>query len=340
MRYFLASAFSAVLAASASGAPAPPPPPRFGAKPLGVLLLTSVGGPGWDKTVAEIQKGLGRDMPLETVVGTPSPPDLRHALERLKAARAEKIVVVPVYLHSDDDDLDQIHYILGMKKYPSAGFMKAGHAHMSQIVIKRAVFNFKKPPIVLTQALDADPALPDALLERAKKLGHDPALEAVVLVGGGSGDMARDQAYRTILERHAKALRRNGRYRAVRAVLVASDAPPLRDQTPDLSKSRGSRLPSSADSGRELREAVQALSNKGHVIVLPYLLTPDGSERAYRKTLENAFILWDGKGMLPHERIASWIKARIVEGSGLPDMVKFRDEGLALPPPERKKVVR
>jgi sirohydrochlorin ferrochelatase len=307
---------------------------------VAVLLLTRVGGSDWDKTVADVRKSLGKDALLETVVGNPSPPDLRHALERLKAGRAEKVVAVPVYLHSDNDDLDQIRYILGMKKYPSADFMKAPHANMGQIVIKRAVFNLKKPPIVLTQALDSDPSIPAALLERAKKLGRDPALEAVVLVGAGTGDMARDQAYRTVLERHAKALRRNGRYRAVRAVLFAYDEQPPRDQTPDLSKSRGSHLHASADPGRELREAVQSLSTMGHVIVLPYLLTPDGSERTYRKTLQNAFILWDGKGMLPHERIVSWIKARIVEGSGLPDMVKFRDEGLPLPSPERKKIVR
>jgi len=335
MMHLFAPVFFAALAAAASAATAPP---RFGAKPIAVLLITSVGGADWDKTVADLRKSLGKDALLETVVGTPSTPDLRHALERLKASRAEKVVAVPVYLHSDDDDLDQIRYILGIKKYPSETFMKAGHAHMGGALIKRAVF--KKPPLVLTQALDSDSAITAALFDRAKKLGRVPASEAVVLVGAGTGDMARDQAYRTILERHAKALQRLGHYRAVRGVMVGPASQQPRDQTPDLSKSRGSRLPSSADAGRELREAVQSFAGGGHVIVIPYFLTPDGSERAYRKILENAFILWNGRGMLPHARIVSWIEARIVEGSGLPDMVKFRDEGKPLPQPERKKIVR
>jgi len=340
MRCLLASAFVAILAASAAAAPAPPPPPHFGAKPVGVLLLTSVGGADWQKTVADLQKSLGREVPVECVVGTLGTPDLRRALDRLKAARAEKIVVVPVYLHSDDDDLDQARYILGMKKYPSENVMKGSHSHMGQLVIKRAVFKKAPPLVVLTQALDSDPALAAALLERAKKLGHEPTSEAVVIIGGGSGDPARDQAYRTVLERQAKALRREGHYRAVRAVLISPEKAPPRDQAPDLSKSRGSRLRSSADTGKGLREAVQSLSENGRVIVLPYLLTPDGSERTYREILGNAFILWEGRGMLPNGRIESWIKARIVEGSGLPDMVKFRDEGKALPQAEKGKVVR
>ncbi|MBI5243738.1 MAG: hypothetical protein HY922_08660 [Elusimicrobia bacterium] len=331
-------ALSAFLAALTCAGQAPPP--NFGTKPFGVLLLTKVGGADWDKTVANVHKRLGLRVPLETVVGTPSPPDIRRALERLKAGRAEKIIVIPVYLHTDDDELDQLRYILGIRERPSAAFMNAAHAHMGGVLIKRAVSGFKKLTLVMTPALDADPALADVLLFRAAKLGREPKSEAVVLVGGGSSDPAAREAHRTILGRHVQALQRLGQYRGVRAVLVNPGAADPRDQTPDLSQARGTRLPSALDPGQELREAVRSFSGGGHVIVLPYLLTPDGTERVYRKILDNAFILWDGKGLLAHPRLVSWVNAKVLEGAGLPNMVRFRDEGKPQAPPERRRVVR
>jgi len=90
----------------------------------------------------------------------------------------------------------------------------------------------------------------------------------------------------------------------------------------------------------ELREAVKELSRGGRVIVVPFLLEPDGTERAFKKTLENFFILWNGKGLLPHPRITAWIQLKAAEGRKYPDMAKERDEGQAAKPPERSKVVR
>ncbi|MEK7744479.1 MAG: hypothetical protein AAB576_05460 [Elusimicrobiota bacterium] len=299
----------------------------FGPKELGLLVLGQGGGEEWKKFSQALAKSLGAEIPVEVNAGSPGTSDLLRSLEKLKTARVKKIAVVPLYLRSDDPDLEQARYLLGIAQYPSEGVMKGEHSRMGSARIKRAL---TKIPLSMTQALDEDPAVSQALSERALQMSREPERDAVIVVELGRADDQGSEARLRALQGHAKRVREAGKFRDARAVLLRSDAPKVPGTAPDLGKKIGRGAKES--SLRELRDAVRELSSQGRVIAVPCLLAKDGSERRMRKALEGLFHQWKGEALLPSDALASWTLTRMEEARRLPDMIKFRDEGKALPP--------
>lgn len=299
----------------------------FGPRELGLLVLGQGGGEEWKKFSEGLAKSLGREIPVEVVAGLPGTSDLQRSLERLKTARVGKIAVVPLYLHSDDPELEQARYLLGIAEFPSEGIMKGSHSHMGSSRIKRAL---TKIPLSITRALDEDPSVAQALTERALQMTREPERDSVIIVEQGRPDDQGSEARLKTLQAHAKRVREGGRFRDARAFLLRTDAPKVPGEAPDLSKRSGPRAKDS--SLRELHDAVRELSSKGRVLVLPCLLSKDGSERLLRKALGGLFFQWKGDALLPSDPLSSWTLTRMEEGRRLPGMVKFRDEGKALPP--------
>ncbi|MFA6030333.1 MAG: hypothetical protein WC969_10805 [Elusimicrobiota bacterium] len=330
MRLILAT----VLLLAASGASAQT---RFGSKTLGVLLVGSSSGPGFASTVADLRKDLGTDVPLQEAVGAPNGRDLQRAISALIAARVKHIVVVPFYLRSEDPELQQTRYLLGIQKFPSQTFVNERHAHLSQSKVKRAV-----PPkgvaLAMTSALETDEAVSDAILERVRGLGREPEREAVVLVADGPADLAARSAVRAVVERHARRVRTTGKYREVKTVVLESAPQSSSDAPPDLSKG-APRMRRDGDPMQELRETVRALSRSAKVLVVQVKLEADGSERGLRRALEGSFCRFEGKPLLPSRELTAWARKRVSEGFKLPDMVKFRDDGQAPEGAERKRLI-
>ena len=205
--------------------------------------------------------------------------------------------------------------------------MKGAHSHMGSARIKRAL---TKIPLSMTQALDDDPSVAQALTERALQMSREPEKNTVILVEQGRADDQGSEARLKTLQAHAKRVREGGGFRDARAVLLRSDAPKVPGEAPDLGKKPGRGAKES--SLRELRETVRLLSSQGRVIIVPCLLSKDGAERRIRKALEGFFHQWKGDALLPSDPLTSWTLTRMEEARRLPDMVKFRDEGKPLPP--------
>ena len=310
------------LCACAAGAvPAQASP--WGKQPYGLVIVGEGGGADadWDKFVAELRKAFGKRYPMETFSGPVATRDLQQSLDRLKAAKVQKIIVVPVFLSSQDPALEQLQYLLGLRQFPSEAFLSSWKMK-AQIVPRVKV----PAPLVLTWALDDDPVIAEILYSRAKEMSREPRKESVVIVGEGLAKDADNAVLQRRLDGLSQKVAKQGGFSAVRAVLLRPDA---------------EKAPMQAErTEHALTKTIRGLSYTSRVIVVPYLLTRDGRARAWRKDLDNLFFRWNEKGLLPDARLGRWVDAQVGSFRDTADMVRFKDAGQALPPPERKRNVK
>jgi sirohydrochlorin cobaltochelatase len=296
-------------AAAPSSAPASSP------ASYGILLLAHGGDKAWNAEVERLRLSVDREVPVETALGMADAKAIASASERLKKRGAEKIVAVPLFVHSRSEVMDQTRYVLGMAQEHSEvlrraleGMAKAhaGHAmppgaHHHSFSMERAV-----PPLpaVLTDALDGDPLVSAVLLSRARGLSRERERESVVLVAHGPNDPKALPAWEKDLAAHAEFIARNGGFREARAFMLRDDAGP---------KIRGEAV-------KALRAYVEAKSSDGRVLVVPALLARGGIEQKIPKDLAGLRYAWDGRTLLPDPGFEKWLRARGASGAAQPDM--------------------
>lgn len=287
-RLFIPEAFCVLLALSAAAADAPD---------TGVLLLAHGGSRRWNKEALKIEKELGRRWPTETAFGMADVRETRKALERLQKRRIQKLVIVPLFISSTSEVMDQIRYMLGLREKPSKELLEAPHAHHSGTTLEKV-----RPqiPFVLAQALDDHPLVAEILLERARALSRKPEEENVVLVGHGPVSDEYDQKWLEVMSRLGGEVQKKGGFKSVHAVTLRDDAPrEVRDKAE-----------------KRLQELVRRLSRQGRTLVVPHLIAQGGIERKIKKALEGTFHAWDGKTLLPHPNIAKWAEETVERSSG------------------------
>lgn len=287
-------------------------------KAYGVLLVGPDGGADWKAFTDQVKKRLGPDVPLEAFAGPLEPKSLQKSLDRLQAARARKVAVVPVFLHAESMELAQLRYILGMEKLPSRAFLEAWG--MTRRVVPRVK---TKAALALAAPLGADPAAAAALAARAKEGARRGPPESVLLVGTGAADDDTDAARRQELDALLALLAKDHGLAGARGWL--------------LRPSSKEKPRQGAESEKALKDLAQGMTRGGRVVVLPWLLTRDGTTRSWKKVLENPFLRWVEKGLLPDEGLARWAAARAEGLRGEADQVRFKDPGLPLPEAERKR---
>lgn len=314
MRLLLLLALAARAAApSTSAAVAPAAAPAS----YGILLLAHGGDRSWNAEVERLRLSVDKDVPVETALGMADAKAIAAAQERLVRRGAEKLVVVPLFVHSKSEVMDQTRYVLGMAREHSevlrralegmakahAGHkMPAGHGHHAHsFSMERAV---PKVPAVMADALDGDPLVSAVLLSRARNLSRDRQSETVVLVAHGPNDAKALPAWEKDLAAHADYIVKNGGFREARGFMLRDDAGP---------KIRGAAV-------RALRDYIEAKSADGRVLVVPALLARGGIEHKIPKDLAGLRYAWDGKTMLPHPGFEKWLRARGEEGAARPDM--------------------
>lgn len=293
----------------------------WGKKDFGVLLAGPGGGSDWDQLIGELRKTLGKTRPVQAVAGAYGTRELQRAIESLQAEQVKKIVVVPLYLHSESRDTEQLRYMLGLREHPSKEYLEAWG--MTARVVKRAK---AKVPVVVSRGLDDDSLVAEILLLRAQGLSREPAKETVVLLGDGAADDAANERLAAVLGSLAGKMMVRSRFAGVESALLRPDSATKKDQA--------------RKSAEALRARLSALSRKSRVLVVPHLLARDGSERALKKKLDNLFVRYKGEALLPDKRLASWIESRAKEAAGGEDMVKFKDEGRALPAEKKQRFIQ
>jgi outer membrane receptor for ferrienterochelin and colicins len=282
-------------------------PPRSGAdQSLGILVIAHGGSPAWNAHVHDAVAQVRRTASVE-VAFLMGPPDAtaQAAYDRLVAAGARRIAVVPLLVSSFSAHAEQVRFIAGLRPdYPHAD-------HMALAPIRGPI-----PITGVAPAMDAHPLVAAILVDRARRLAADPSSESLVIVAHGPNE--DDDAARWLETMRALGAQ-------VRAQLPFRDVDVrlLRDDAPKPVKDRALA---------ELRSAVAERAARGRVVVVPLLLAPGKTADQIPEVLAGLSFAWDGRTLLPDDRIASWIlEVGTAAAAG--------ERSAAVPPPYREEIV-
>jgi sirohydrochlorin cobaltochelatase len=276
----------------------------------GILLLAHGGDPAWNAEIEKLRVAVASSVPAALALGMADPDSLQAGIDALERERVSTIVVVPLFVNSRSEVLEQTRYALGLSDKPSevmraaAERMKSipmppgmAHHHMNMFSLKRV----KREPgvgIVLARALDADPFVSRVLLERAAALSRAPAKETVILVAHGPVDPAAVGKWNADLNAHAAAIVKAGGFRAASAALLRDDA------APEIR----------AKSVAQMRAKVEAAGrNGGRALVVPVLIARGGIEDKIPRDLAGLDYAWSGDALLPHAGFDRWVLDRAEE---------------------------
>lgn len=272
---------------------------------FGLLFLTA----GGSRELRASLTALGTDHHVEQAP-LPDTKALQNAVTKLESKKVKKIVAVPLFISNHATAMDQLRYLLGIRREPSREYLAGPHAHVGNKLIKRVK---SKLPLVLAPALDDHPIASEILVGLVKDISREPAKECLlVLASAGPGDTANSQ-WTASLQSVAGAARRRGGFRAVRTFILQPDLRPA-----ERDKNR-----------RELRRLIGELKREGKVIAVSW---SESDAAATSDLFEGQFIKLSANHLAAHPKIADWAREAAAKASLLPDMRTFKDDGLPLPP--------
>lgn len=278
----------------------------------GILLLAHGGAPEWNAQVSAIAESLDAKVPTAVSLGMADAEAMQQGVAALEKRRCRKIVVVPLFINSSSEVMQQTRYALGIDEKPSEvmrlALEHAGHAHGGH----HAMFSLKRvksrTPLAITPALDDHPIVAEVLYERAKGLSRSASGETVVLVGHGPVDDDSNKVWLRTIRSLAESIKERGRFKAVVGVTLRDDAPKsVRDAAVAA-----------------LRDTVSRAAIDSKVIVVPYLIARGGIEEKVAAALKGLSYAWDGKTICPHPKIVQWVAQTAAAGAKLEDMRRFQ----------------
>jgi sirohydrochlorin ferrochelatase len=281
-------------------------------KPFGLLLLGEGGSKDWDKIEKSIlERSSGRYL-LEFSPGRADIKSIQKSIDRLQSRKVGKIVALPLFLGGESEVMDQLRFIFGIRKEPSAEFF-GGAQKAGSSIIRRAQ---SRVPLVLARAIDDQPAVAEALAFRALALSKGPQKESVVLVSPAPGSEEAGRQWERTLHGLAERVRANGNFQSASSFLLEEDAVQSR-------RDRRRKL---------LQDGVRRLSRSATVLVVPVAVTADGFVKHIPRVLRGTFMKFEGKALLPDEKLADWAAESALAAAKLPDMRMFKDAGRKFTP--------
>jgi sirohydrochlorin cobaltochelatase len=287
-------AFCAALLIGSSALAMSQPAMGSGPKSVGLLLVAHGGDSLWNAPVLQLAKEFGPDTAVEVAL-LMGPYAARYrfqdAVARLLEQGATGIVIVPLLVSSHSGHYEQIRYLAGL----TDTLDPVMHHHLEHAGIRRPEVAI---PIRLASALDDAPELAEILVERALALAHEPARQAVLLLGHGPNSAEEYAEWMLRLRRVADSVAARGGFADVRVELLREDAPPnVR-----------------AEAVRRAREIVslQYRFTERPVVVVPVLLSRGGIARGRLEAdLAGLPIVLGRDPLLPHRALSRWVRSRL-----------------------------
>lgn len=190
---------------------------------------------------------------------------------RLEKQGVTDILVIPLFMTMGSTHLNEIQYALGLIDTPA---------------IPTAIRPmYPQAKITWSSPLEDHPMVVNILSERIKKLTEDPSEEILFLIAHGSEYSGFHQRWEELLRKVTMKLRHYFGFRAATYATLHPD---------------------------NIVQRVGAICKQNRVLVLPLFL----SEGYFTKTLvpsklEGLSYVYDGKTILPDERISAWIEDSI-----------------------------
>jgi sirohydrochlorin ferrochelatase len=263
---------------------------------VGTIIIAHGGGPEWNVQVEKVAALVKTGGPVEVsfLMGPGARASrFQDAASRLVAAGATRIVVVPMLMSSHSGHYEQIRYLAGEVDELSETMMH--HLHMAGI--ERADVSV---PVHVTKAIDESPDVARILAERALALADDPATQALYIVGHGPNSAEDNAAWMANLRPLADSVRAITGFRDVKVGLVRDDAPTaVRAEA--------------VTSVREMIRMQHELTGRDVVVVPALISRGQVSQEKIPADLAGLPVSYSGDALLPHEGLARWIEARVVD---------------------------
>jgi sirohydrochlorin cobaltochelatase len=283
----------------------------------GVLLLAHGGNPQWNARVTELAAQVDKTRPTEVAFGMATRANIQAAIDRLTGRGVKEIVAVPLFVSSWSSVITSTEYLLGQRAEappelawfakmnhstpaspPPAGNAAAAHDGHAGHVMNTAVDGsvpVKSPvPIRMTSALNDHPVVAEILVSRARSISQNPAEESIVIVA--HGPTAEEENRRWVADMASIASRIAGTEK-----FASIDYMTLRDDAPKAVRDQATA---------ELRQLVEKRTQEGRrVLIVPLLVSFGGIERGLRERLEGLPYTLPEAGLVPDDRLVTWILA-------------------------------
>lgn len=248
---------------------------------VGVLVIAHGGSNQWNATIHKAVKQAKLSFSTEVALGMGMHGQevrmLQQAVNRLERKGVNRIVIVPLFVSSHSEVFRQYEYLFGLRA--DAQWPEAGEPLDLEV------------PVVMGKALDDHPVISAILFKRAASMSRKPDEETVILVAHGPVNEADDQLWIERLQRVARYIKDQGKFRDVLSLTI-------RDDAPKAIKDRATQ---------QLRAAVDVHSQHGRVLVVPVLMARGGIERKIPQLLSGLSYAYSGETLLPDPRISGWI---------------------------------
>jgi len=260
---------------------------------FGVLVMAHGGTEAWNEAVLEASRSVEEDYPVEVALGMASAGSLQEAVSKLEAQGVRRIGVVRLFV-SGESWYERTRQILGISsgapprhEAPVAHHEGGHHDFRATFwrIETRSTFALSR------EGLSEAGEMSRVLLDRARDLSVDAERESVLILAHGPGDDDENERWIAALEELAAPLREEHAFRAVEVHTLREDWDEKREIAEERIRSFVER--SGAEGGR--------------CLVIPFRVFGFGP---YAEVLEGLVYESDGRGLLPHEGVSTWIRTQ------------------------------
>jgi sirohydrochlorin ferrochelatase len=276
------------------------------APPTGVLLLAHGGSPAWNERVTALAATVDARVPVEVAFGMATRANIQAAVDRLAARGVKEIVATPLFVSSHSSVVTSTAYLLGLRADKPADlaiFAKMNHGahgggHGDHATHGAAPAADPTSPIVspvpvrMTPALGRHAVVSDILLSRAQSISTSPDEEAVVLVAHGPSPEDENALWLADMAVLAARIRTAVPFASIDYLTVRDDAEKVVRESATA----------------QLRSIVSGRVAEGkRVLIVPLLMSFGGIEQGIRKRLEGLDYTMASQGLMPDDRLATWV---------------------------------
>jgi hypothetical protein len=268
---------------------------------VGIVFLSHGSDFNWNETMRESVQSLTQRYKIEFAFSMADQVTVERAIRKLEQRGARAAIILRVFAMKESfrkpiermAGLD-IEGIAPNAADNHAGYTH-GHGHGEGVDIPAPRIRTRLP-IRTVGGLGSHPLFAAALLERARMLSRNPALDTVILVAHGSGSDNQNDRWHKALEEIAAYMQDIGgsKFHAIKVATWREDWTDKRE--PCI---------------RKVRDMVEeAGKDGGRAIVIPARTTGHGLEKEFLSGLEYDL----GSGFAPHPLFVQWVEEQIKTG--------------------------
>jgi hypothetical protein len=252
---------------------------------IGVLVVAHGSGTVGDRVLQEGVTPLAQKHPTAIGFGMAmmSSHHIQEALDKLTAAGAKTIVVVPAVVTEQSSVYRQWAYLFGRRD---------DSAYLDVPRVKTTA------KLVFAPAMDEHPLVTDILYDHAKAISADPANEVVILLGHGPTFDHENEIELRHIATHAQRIKQRGGFFDAKGLTLQDDAP---------AATREANV-------AQLRRWVEEADKAGKTpLVVGYLISTRGIQDKIKEDLAGLSYKFQTKGLSAHPNFTAWIRASVAE---------------------------